>query len=252
MTEPGGHRRWASAAVGTLVAVAGWWFLAASVFPEVLPTPPAVASKLVEERDLLWRNTRTTLHEAALGWLWGNGAALALAALVAFVPWLERIVLRAAVVVYCLPVLAIGPVLEVMLRGENPKIALSALSVFFVTLVGALVGLRSADPTCLDVVTAAGGGRWQHLLRVRLRAAVPSLFAGLQIAAPAAVLGAMLGEYLGGSRGLGILMIGAQQSLELERTWAIAAVATALAGGGYALTGLVGRQLAPWAPRGRR
>jgi ABC-type nitrate/sulfonate/bicarbonate transport system permease component len=241
-----------AAGIGIAATVAAWWLLARFWFPESLPEPQRVLTVLVDERDLLWRNTRTTLHEAALGWLWGNGIALALALVVGVVPSLERLALRIGLVVYCLPVLAIGPVLEVMFRGEGPKIAIAALSVFFTTFVGAVVGLRSADRTSLDLIRVAGGGRWSQLVKVRMRAATPSVFAALRIAAPAALLGAMLGEYLGGTRGLGILMINAQQTLELERTWAIAVVATVLAGVGYALTGWVGRRLSPWASAGAR
>jgi ABC-type nitrate/sulfonate/bicarbonate transport system permease component len=78
------------------------------------------------------------------------------------------------------------------------------------------------------------------------------LFAALRIAAPAAVLGAIIGEYLGAERGLGVSMINSQQALEVSRTWAIALVATAVAGVGYGITALVGRLLTPWAPRGPR
>ena len=61
---------------------------------------------------------------------------------------------------------------------------------------------------------------------MRFRAALPSLFAGLRIAAPAAMLGAIIGEYLGGDTGLGVAMINSQQALEVDRTWGIALVAT--------------------------
>jgi ABC-type nitrate/sulfonate/bicarbonate transport system permease component len=81
---------------------------------------------------------------------------------------------------------------------------------------------------------------------------LPNLFAGLKIAAPAALLGAIIGEYLGGERGLGVAMINSQQALAIPRTWGIALVATALAGIGYGLTAVVGRLLTPWAPRGRQ
>ena len=82
---------------------------------------------------------------------------------------------------------------------------------------------------------------------MRLRAALPSLFAALRIAAPAAILGAIIGEYLGADTGLGVAMINSEQALQIDRTWAIALVATALAGVAYGITALVGRWLTPWA-----
>jgi ABC-type nitrate/sulfonate/bicarbonate transport system permease component len=86
---------------------------------------------------------------------------------------------------------------------------------------------------------------------VRLRAALPSTFAGLAIAAPAAVLGAIVGEYLGADQGLGLGILNAENVLNDARVWALALVITALAGAGYLVVHLVGRALTPWAPRQR-
>jgi ABC-type nitrate/sulfonate/bicarbonate transport system permease component len=84
------------------------------------------------------------------------------------------------------------------------------------------------------------------LVKVRLQASLPSLFGSLRIAAPAAVLGAIIGEYLGGDSGLGVAMINAEQSLNIARTWGIALVATALAGTCYAVVAAIGRYVTPW------
>jgi ABC-type nitrate/sulfonate/bicarbonate transport system permease component len=140
----------------------------------------------------------------------------------------------------------------VTFNGQTPKIILAAMSVFFTTLVGMLLGLRSADKTALDVIHAYGGGQTQMLTKVRIRSALPSLFAALRIAAPAAILGAIIGEYLGGESGLGIAMIASETAVNIERTWAIALVATGLAGVAYGITALIGRRLTPWAPQGGR
>jgi ABC-type nitrate/sulfonate/bicarbonate transport system permease component len=78
------------------------------------------------------------------------------------------------------------------------------------------------------------------------------MFAGLRIAAPAAMLGAIIGEYLGAESGLGVAMINSQQSLAVERTWGIALVATALSGAAYGLIAAASRLLTPWAPRSAR
>ena len=70
--------------------------------------------------------------------------------------------MRLGVASYCLPIIAIAPILQIMFNGQTPKIILAALSVFFTTLVGTLVGLRSADKTTLDVIHAYGGGAVQE------------------------------------------------------------------------------------------
>jgi ABC-type nitrate/sulfonate/bicarbonate transport system permease component len=166
------------------------------------------------------------------------------------VPVIEKALLRIAIASYCLPIIAIGPILTFVLHGDAPKSALAGLLVFFPTLVGCVVGLRSADRAVLDVIQACGGGSWTQLFKVRLRAALPSTFAALQVAAPSAILGAIVGEYLGRQdTGLGILMINAQGALEIARIWGVALLSTGIAGAAYALTGVIGRLVAPWAPR---
>jgi ABC-type nitrate/sulfonate/bicarbonate transport system permease component len=151
-------------------------------------------------------------------------------------------VLRLAV-----PAVAVGPILSLVLDGDKPMAAMAGLSVFFTTLVGTLLGLRSADPTSLDLVRAYGGGRWQQMRRVRAIAALPSTLAALKIAGPAALLGAIIGEYLGRvDNGLGIAMTIAQQQLDVSRTWGIALVSGAVAGIAYGAVGLVARFALPW------
>ena len=131
--------------------------------------------------------------------------------------------------------------------AARPRSMLAALAVFFTTMVCCVVGLRSADPASIDVVRAAGGGRRRSFVAVRVPAALPALFAGLRIAAPAALLGAIVGEYLGGRRGLGVAMIQSQSSFDVARTWGLAVVMGLTVGLVYAVTGVLARLLLPWA-----
>ena len=247
----GRSRRVLCAVAGPAALLVLWELLALTVFAgkHAVPTPIGVVRQMWTDRSLYGPNMVTTLREATLGYLWGNGLALALAMLVALVPVLERTLLRVAIASYCMPVIAIGPILQVVFNGDAPKAALAALSVFFTTLVAALLGLRAADQLSLDAVRAFGGRRWAALVKVRLRAALPAMFAGLRIAAPAALLGAIIGEYLGGESGLGVAMINSDQALDVNRTWGIALVVTLLALVGYIATELVARWVTPWAPR---
>ncbi len=247
-----GRSTWLAAGIGMVGLVALWWVLAVTVFSDggAVPTPWEVLRALWDDRELMWTSARSTVQIAAKGWLIGNGLAIGLAVLFFGVPVVERVLLQIGVASYCLPVIAIGPILTTVFDGHTPQIALAGISVFFTTLVGTLLGLRAADPASLDLVRASGGGAWKQMRLIRLRAALPSTFAALRIAAPAAVLGAIIGEFLGADRGLGVAMVHSEQALEVPRTWALAIVASAVAGLGYALTALVARLVAPWAPRG--
>jgi ABC-type nitrate/sulfonate/bicarbonate transport system permease component len=246
----GKRSRWLIGAASTVVVIALWQVLTATLASGNVewPTPWSIVTLIHSDGwAFYWPNVQTTMWEAIKGFFWGNLVAIALAMLILLVPVIEKPMVQLSMVSYCLPIVAIGPVLAVSFSGEQPKAILAGMAVFFTTLIGMLVGLRSADETSLDVVRAFGGGKYQMLIKVRLKASLPSLFAALRIAAPAAVLGAIIGEYLGGDNGLGVAMINSEQSLDIARTWGIALVATALAGIGYAVVAAVGRYFTPWA-----
>ncbi|MEV6862049.1 ABC transporter permease subunit [Streptosporangium subroseum] len=227
------------------------WAILAQIFADlrVVPQPWAVLQAMWEDRNIYSGNISTTLSEAAIGFFWGNVLAVALAGVFVQVPAVERLLLRIAVASYCVPLVAIAPILVVVLPGNAPKEALAGLSVFFTTLTAAVLGLRSADRSALDLIHSLGGGSFFILRKLRLLSALPSLFAGLKIAAPAALLGAIIGEYLGSSNGLGVMLVQAQSSFQVARTWAVALVISALAGLGYALVAIIARWLTPWAGR---
>ena len=237
------------AGLGGVIAVIAFWELASMLVPGgSVPTPWGTLSQLFDDG---WRfygpHVIGTGWEALRGFAWGNLVAFGLAAAVVLVPWLERVVIQIGVASYCLPVIAVGPILTIVLDGDAPMVAMAALQVLFTSLIGVLSGLRAADAASLELIRAYGGGRWQQLIRVRLIAALPSCFAALKIAAPAAVLGAIIGEFLGQvDRGLGVAMVVAQQQLQTERLWGIALVAGGLAGAGYGAVALIARFATPW------
>jgi len=235
------------ATVGIILMLLAWQ-LASMIFAarQVVPGPLQVLQQMWADRNYLVSNSGVTLREAMVGYVWGNGAAILLAVIFVQVHAAERLLLRLAIASYCIPLVAIAPILVVVLPGDGPKYALAALAVFFTTLIATLVGLRSSDATSVEVVRASGGTRWQAMRYVSLRAALPSTFAGLCIAAPAALLGAIIGEYLGASSGLGVALVQAQSSFEVSRTWGLALAMSFLAGVLYAVTSLVARLLTPW------
>jgi ABC-type nitrate/sulfonate/bicarbonate transport system permease component len=259
------RQNWLGGTIGSLAVIVLWWVSAVTFFsrtdssgqslPGAIPTPLEVLQQLgVDGFSFYWKNAALTLSEAGLGFLFGNISALALAALALVLPKLENLATQIAVITYCIPIVAIGPIIRLVLgapgEGEpaGAAVTLAALSVFFTTMVGALTGVKSADRASLDVVTVYGGNSWHRLVKVQLLASLPAIFAALRIAAPAAFLGAILGEYVGGpDLGFGPAMVNAQQSLEVARVWGLALVSGAIAGLAYALFGLLSRVVSPWA-----
>ncbi len=251
----GGDGSWVPSAVLIAAALVLWEVAARTFLADSRAFPPVtdVVTEVGGDLATYVSHVRTTLREAWPGWLWGNAIATGLGALAVAVPLLERSVLHVAVAVTSLPVIALGPIFQVTLEGDAPRSALAGLAVFFTTLVGTIVGLRACDRSSIDVIHALGGSGATVLRKVRVRAALPDYFAALKISAPAAVLGAIIGEFIGGSeRGLGVALISARANADSARVWGIALVATAVAGLGYALIALAGRLLTPWAPAAQR
>lgn len=240
---------WRGGAIGIVGVLLVWWLLGAmGVAGGTIPTPADVIATMVSDGAALYGpNFAVTSQGALQGFLWGNGLAIALAILVVLIPPVESLATQLAILSYCTPLLALGPIILVVFGGRAPTIFLAAMYCFFTTVVGTLVGLRSADQASLDLVEAYGGGRWQKFTKVRLFAAAPNTFAALKIAAPSAVLGAILGEYLGGiDSGIGVALTAAQTSYNVPRTWGLAIAAAAMAGLGYAIVSGVAKLLMPW------
>lgn len=215
----------------------------------LLASPTEVVLYLVEHRGLMARALMATFGNALAGFLAGNIAALLLASVALAWPASQRIVTGVALVIFCLPLVATGPILRVMFGpGNGPQIVLAALAVYYTTLIPLLVGLRAAPSSWFDLVRSYGRGPVAALGYIRLMASLPYLFAGLQIAAPAALLGAMVGEFTGAERGIGVLTIRAMRNLDVDMTWALASLATGVAVAAYLGIGLVARYFLRDAP----
>lgn len=251
-------------AAGVVSIIGLWWIAAETVFSRVgvspsgqggsIPSPWEVVGALIADGPAFYLgNLAVTAREAAEGYLWGNGIAIALALAVMVVPLIESTVVQIAVISYCIPIVAIGPIVRIVIGTPAPgepsgtAIFLAAMLPFFTTVTGCLLGLRAADRSALDLVTAYGGSRLTLLVKVRLIAALPAMLNALKIAAPAAFLGAIIGEYLGGvDAGIGPALVNAQQNLNAPRAWALALVIGLASGAAYLLISLISRFVAPW------
>jgi ABC-type nitrate/sulfonate/bicarbonate transport system permease component len=244
-------KAWVEGTGGALALLLIWQLMTSVVFPgrHVVPAPSAVLTTMVND-NFYFSNLLTTLWEAVRGWLIGNGAAIVLAAVALFVPQVSRPLQQLGAITYCVPTVAVGPLILIFISPDAAKVSIAALSVFFVSLIAWMTGLGAADQASLDLVRACGGGQMTELLRVRLRAALPSAGGGLALSAPAAILGAIIGEYLGGVSGLGVAMVSAEESFQVTRTWAIGIEATIVSGLAYALITLLVRRLSGPPPTG--
>lgn len=233
------------AAASLFVGLAVWELAARlSAGSFLIAGPFDVAVYIWANSGLLWRALLVTMQAAAFGFVFGNLAAIGLALLTVLLPRIAALVSVLALLFFCLPLVATGPILRVLYGpGEGPQITLAALAVYYTTFLCLMVGLRAAPASWFDLVRTYGRGRMTELLQVRIFAALPYLVAGLQIAAPAAFLGAMVGEFTGAERGMGVLTIRAMRALDVSATWALATIAAAVSMLAYGLLGWLGRRL---------
>ena len=234
----------------TFVLLAGWEMLARAAPGNVLISGPfAIGAYVLDNAALLARAMAETSVNAAWGFVWGNLAAVLIGATIMVIPRSERTLLALALLVFCVPLIASGPILRVLFGpGTGPQVTLGALAVYYTTLLALLVGLRAVSQTWTDIMGIYGRGRLSTLYHVRARACLPYLFVGLQISAPAAFLGAMIGEFTGAERGLGVLTLRAMRGLETDATWALAILSASIAMLAYGLIGALGRRMVGYAP----
>lgn len=208
----------------------------------VLPAPSTVLLRMFADRAEYWPHIWATAQAAALGFLYGNIAALTVAMLILRWPRLEGWTSGVNIAIFSVPPIAVVPVLLILLDANTERVVLAALTVYYPSLIAAVLGLRGADARMVDVVHAYGGGAASVMRWVRLRAGLPTILAGMRIAAPNAVLGAILGEFGSGLRwGLGSFLLGSMGRADPVRLWGIGLAATALAGTAYFAIWVVAR-----------
>jgi ABC-type nitrate/sulfonate/bicarbonate transport system permease component len=233
----------------TVVVLVVLWQVAALLWfrdSVALSSPLEVARQGWADRALITSNTLATIRVAVPGFLIGNALAAALATAFVLSRTVENVLSQFALALYALPTLVLAPVLGVFLGPQSTRITVTALVVFFPTLVSTVAGLREASSGALALVESLGGSRWTALRLVRLRWSLPGVCAGLRVGVPGALLGAIASEWLGADNGLGIFMVNALGYLNTARVWACCVVCVVLTVAGYGLVGLLSRWVNGW------
>jgi NitT/TauT family transport system permease protein/putative hydroxymethylpyrimidine transport system permease protein len=248
-------RRWLLPAL-LLAALVGAWQLAASTgaLADVLglesflvPSPAEIAASLWQNRSLLADNAWVTLREIVFGLL----SALAVGVGFAVAMHLSRVLHDAAyplvVASQTIPIVVIAPILLVWLGfGIGPKIVVVALICFFPLTINVLDGLRSTDAQAVKLMRSLDASRWQIFRRVEAPSALPGFFTGAKIAVVLAPIGAIFGEWVGASSGLGHLILEDNAKLEVAREFAAVAVLSGMALILMGLVALVERRVVTW------
>lgn len=196
----------------------------------ILPPPSRILQALWEWREaLLFEHLPVTLTEVLIGLLASVVGGVAIAAAMHLSALVNRAFYPLIIASQTIPTIAISPVFLLWFGYSlSQKVAVVCLITFFPMAVGVYDGLRSTDPDLLEWLRAAGAGRWRIFRMAELPSALPAFFTSLKIAATYSVVGAVLGEWLGGQSGLGVYGRRAGSSLKAPELWASVVVLTLL------------------------
>ena len=213
----------------------------------LLPAPQAVAARILKDWPLLWKHGIYTLVSVLTGFAASIAIGVPIAFAIVLSRSMERLVMPFLVMSQTIPKVAIAPILVVWLGfGILPKIAIVFLISFFPIVVSTVVGLKSVETDMIDLVRSMGAGMPKIMLRVRAPSALPQMFAGLKIAVCLAVVGAIVGEFVGSDRGLGYLLLTSTGTLDGPLIWAALLVLIAMGVILFAIVSAIERIAIPW------
>jgi NitT/TauT family transport system permease protein len=217
--------------VGAAILLIVLWQLAVVVFhvrPFIAPAPTAVAAMLYGKFGLLISNLAPTATEAVAGFVLGNAAAIAIATVFVYQRTTEEAFFPIAVMVHTIPVMAYAPILVLLLgNGLSAKVAIAALICFFPTLVNMTRGLRAVSQQQMELMRILSASPGEIFFKLRLKCSLPYLFAALKIAAATSVIGAIVGEWIGATTGIGALIIQATYNFDSPLLYATIVVGSA-------------------------
>lgn len=254
-TQWGGAWRWVLPAL-LLAILIGAWQVAAStgalahvlnVENLLVPSPAEIASSAWDNRSLLLENAWVTLREILFGFALALTVGIAFAVAMHFSGFVLRSTYPLLIASQTIPIIAIAPILVIWFGfGIFPKILVVALLCFFPITVATLNGLSSVDPEAITMMRTLDASRWQIFRRLAAPTALPYLFTGIKIAIVFAPIGALFGEWVGASSGLGHQILQDNGQLETARVFAAVAILSAIALALFGLTALAERRVVGW------
>lgn len=236
----------------TIVSILTLWHCVVLIFDMpsfILPSPLAVLQRLILRSDVLLFHTWITMQEILLGLLLGLTMGLCFALQMLLFEPLKRWLLPILIASQAIPVFAIAPILMLWLGyGIASKVVMAALIIFFPVTTCCYDGLRSTPTGYLDLAKTMSASKWQTLRYIRLPAAMPALASGIRVAVVVAPIGAVVGEWVGSSAGLGYLMLQANARMMIDEMFAALFVLALFSISLYFITDKLLKRAIHWQP----
>ena len=213
----------------------------------LIPSPYQVALRLYEKRGLFVTHTWVTLYETTAGFFLAVVFGIVAAAVIVSVPRLRDVLMPLLLVAQLVPKVAVAPLLLIWFGyGLMPKVLIAFLVAFFPIVVNGASGLASVQPELMDLGQSLKASHWQTFWKFRMPTALPEIFSGMKIAVTLAIIGAIIGEFVGGNRGLGYLIIVANQELDTALAFSAIFLLSVLGIVLYAVIEICERIVIPW------
>jgi NitT/TauT family transport system permease protein len=244
------RRRLLPLAAAALIGLIWWVAVEAFAIPVyVVPSPLHVAETFQRDFGTLMRNLLPTAAESLLGFCLGNLAAILVASVFVHQRHVREGFFPMAVLFNTIPIIAIAPILVLLLGNDmKPKIAIAALISFFPTLVNMVRGLESVPPQALELMRVLSASRREVFFKLRLQNSLPYLFSALKITASTSVIGAIVGEWIGSTYGIGALIIQATYNFDTGLLYASVLMGSTYSVGFFALVSFIEGRVVRWAP----
>ena len=213
---------WSCSAIVFILIV--WQIVSATGLVDsfMLPSPVQVVKAFITEFPTLMEHSLVTLGEAFIGLAFGILLGFAMAVVMDQFEGLYKAFYPLIVLTQTVPTVAIAPLLVLWFGYEmTPKVILIVITTFFPIAVGLLNGFKSADKDSINLLRAMGAGRWQIFRYIKFPGALSEFFAGLRISASYAVVGAVISEWLGGFKGLGVYMTRVKKAFSFDKMFAV-------------------------------
>ena len=237
-------------ALVTIAVAIGLWEAVVRLFnvPDFLvPAPSAIWQEFASRADLYANHTWITLYETVVGFLFAVVLGILAAIAIVYSRALQSVVYPVILVLQIVPKVAIAPLLLIWVGyGLQSKALIALLVAFFPIVISTATGMRAADPELLDLVKVLKGSRWQEFVKIRLPYSLPFIFSGLKVAITLAVIGAIIGEFVGGNEGLGYLIVIANAQLKTAMSFSSFILLSLMGLGLFAAIVVLERLMVPW------
>jgi NitT/TauT family transport system permease protein len=237
----------------TLLALVVLWEVLArwSGIPSwLLPAPSAIGEAMVDWRGELTVHFMVTLYEVLVGFALSIVVSIPLAVAVVYSPFLQNTIYPILLALQSMPKVAIAPLLVLWIGfGVLPKVLVVFLVCFFPIVVATASGLSAVPPPLLDLIRSLSATQYQTFIKIRFPTAIPHIFVGFKIAITFAVIGGVIGEFVGSDQGLGYLILISTSQSRTPLAFGALLLLTIMSIVLYYAVELVERLVIPWAPR---